>query len=74
VSDNRSLRYVAEFLIVNVGGFHQDVKGNRLPMPGRSVGAVIVLGVWESHTHGEGPQSVGISTQIKPSDNMGEVS
>ena len=60
---NRHLKYLAEFIFVNVGGSYRNVKASSLPMSGMRVGGVIVLGVRESRTHGEGRQLVGISTQ-----------
>jgi hypothetical protein len=54
----RCLRYFVESLCVNVGGFYQDVKMSSPPMTDRSVGAVIVVGGWESQPQGEGRQRV----------------
>jgi len=61
---NRHLKYLVEFIFVNVGGSPQDVKASSLPMPVESVGGVIVLRTRESRVHGEGRQFVGIPTQI----------
>ena len=48
---NRHLHYFAEFIYVNVGDFYQEVSSP--PGNDRSVGVTIVVGVWESHTHGK---------------------
>lgn len=58
---NRHLRYLVEFISVNVGGLRQNAKVSSPPMSGASVGAVIVVRGWESQPHGEGPQFVGTS-------------
>ena len=55
---NRHLNYLAESTVVNVGGLYRDVKVSSLPMTGISVGAVIVVGGWESQPQGEGPQEI----------------
>ena len=60
---NRHLKYLAEFIFVNVGGSYQNVKASSLPMSEMSVGGVIVLGARESRVHGEGPQLFGIPMQ-----------
>jgi NADP-dependent 3-hydroxy acid dehydrogenase YdfG len=52
--DNRHLNYFAESINMNVGGFYQDVKVSSPPMTDRSVGAVVVVGGWESQPQGEG--------------------
>jgi hypothetical protein len=56
--DNRHLNYPVESINMNVGGFYQNVKVSSPPMTDRSVGAVIVVGGWESQPHGEGRQRV----------------
>jgi hypothetical protein len=63
---NRHLRYLAEFISVNVGGSHRNAKASSLPMSDVSVGGVIVLGARESRVQGEGRQFVGIPTQSNP--------
>jgi hypothetical protein len=45
-----------EYIHTNVGDLSQDVKVNRPPMPDSGVGAIIVVGGWESQPHGEGWQ------------------
>jgi hypothetical protein len=52
--DNHHLNNLVESISVNVGGFYRDVKVSSPPMTDRSVGGVIVVGVRESRTHGEG--------------------
>jgi hypothetical protein len=56
--DNCHLHYFAEFVFVNVGGSSQGVKASSLPILEGRVGAVIVVGGWESQPHGEGRQGV----------------
>ena len=53
---NRHLPDLAEVIVVNVGGCQQDVKVSRPPRPVGSVGAIIVVGGWESQPQGEGWQ------------------
>jgi hypothetical protein len=55
--------YVAafEYIHMNVGDLSQDVKVNRPPRPASGVGAIVVVGGWESQLHGEGWQPVGKS-------------
>ena len=55
--------YVAasEYIHMNVGDLSQDAKVNRPPMPASGVGAIVVVGGWESQLHGEGWQPVGKS-------------
>jgi hypothetical protein len=55
------LNYLAESILVNVGGRYQDAKVSSPQMLDSGVGAVIVVRGWESQPQGEGPQSVGIS-------------
>jgi hypothetical protein len=55
---NRHLNYLAESILVNVGGFYQDAKVCSPPKSDRSVGAVIGVGGWESQPQGEGPQGI----------------
>jgi hypothetical protein len=57
--DNCHLHYFAESVFVNVGGSSQGVKVSSLPILEGRVGAVIVVGGWESQPHGEGRQGVG---------------
>ena len=45
---------------MNVGDSYQNVKASSQPMAGKRVGAVIVVGGWESQPHGEGRQEVNI--------------
>ena len=59
--DNRPLRYLVEFLSVNVGGLRAEASSP--PVKHASVGGLIVVGGWESQLHGEGDQLVGISKQ-----------
>jgi hypothetical protein len=59
VAENRRLNRLAESGHGNVGGCHWDAKACSPPMPGDSVGAVIVVRGRESRPHGEGRQSVG---------------
>jgi hypothetical protein len=59
---NHYLTYRAEYIHANVGELNRNDKVNRLPMSGLAVGAIIVLGAWESHVHGEGSQSVRTSS------------
>lgn len=61
-SDNRHLNYLAESILVNVGGSQQNEKVSSPPMSVVSVGAAIVVRTWESQVQGEGPQSVGTSS------------
>lgn len=61
--DNRHLHYLVEFIFVDVGGLRQNAKVSSPPRSDASVGAVIVVGGWESQPQGEGPQSVGIPAQ-----------
>ena len=56
--DNRHLNYLVESIAVNVGGSCRNVKASSPPMPGESVGGVIVLGAQESCVQGEGRQGV----------------
>ena len=65
------LNYLAESVFVNVGDCYQDAKMSSPSMFDNRVGAVIVVGAWESQAHaenrrrcfaGEGPQSVGTSS------------
>jgi predicted alpha/beta superfamily hydrolase len=58
---NRYLNYLIESVSMNVGGFDSDAKASSLPMPGQSVGGVIVIRTWESHVQGEGHQGINIS-------------
>jgi hypothetical protein len=67
---NHHLNDLAESIAMNVGGLYPDAKDSSRPIPGRSVGAAIVVRGWESQPHaehrqqcsaGEGPQSVGTS-------------
>jgi hypothetical protein len=58
---NHHLTYRVECIHMNVGELNRNVKANRLPMSDLEVGAIIVLGTWESHVQGEGSQSVGTS-------------
>jgi hypothetical protein len=67
---NRYLRYLVEFISVNVGGSHQDAKASSLPIPDASVGGVIILGgvtttqgARENRVQGKGRQLEGIPTQ-----------
>jgi hypothetical protein len=46
----------SEYIHTNVGDLNQDVKVNCPPMPDPGVGAIIVVGGWESQPHGEGWQ------------------
>jgi hypothetical protein len=62
--DNRYLNYFIESINMNVGGLYRDVKVSSLPMTGISVGAVIVVGGWESQPQGEGRQEVNIFPAI----------
>jgi hypothetical protein len=50
---------------VNVGDFYGEVSSP--PRKRRSVGAVIVVGAWESHVQGEGRQGIDVSEYIIPS-------
>ena len=59
--DNRHLSHLAESILVNVGGSQQNAKVSNPPMVVVSVGAAIVVRVWESQAQGEGPQSVATS-------------
>jgi hypothetical protein len=61
-NDNRHLTFLAESILVNVGGLQQNEKVSSPPMSVVSVGAAIVVRAWESQAQGEGPQSVGISS------------
>ncbi len=56
--DNRHLNYFAESIYMNVGDSYQNVKASSQPMTGKRVGAVIVVGGWESQPQGEGRQRV----------------
>jgi hypothetical protein len=56
--DNRHLNYLAESINMNVGDSYQNVKASSQPMTGKRVGAVVVVGGWESQPHGEGRQRV----------------
>jgi hypothetical protein len=56
--DNRHLNYFAESIYMNVGDSYQNAKVSSQPMTGKRVGAVIVVGGWESQPHGEGRQRV----------------
>jgi hypothetical protein len=56
--DNRHLNNLVKSIPVNVGGFYQDDKVSSPPRTDRSVGAVIVVGGWESQPQGEGRQRV----------------
>jgi hypothetical protein len=58
-SDNRHLNYFVESIDMNVGDSYQNVKASSQPMTGKRVGAVIVVGGWESQPQGEGRQRVG---------------
>jgi hypothetical protein len=51
---NRRLNYSAEFIIMNVGDPHRNVKASSLPMIGVGVGGAIVVRVRESRIRGEG--------------------
>jgi hypothetical protein len=62
-TDNRYLNYFIESINTNVGGLYRNVKVSSPPMTGISVGAVIVVGGWESQPQGEGRQSVGKPTK-----------
>ena len=59
-TDNRHLNYFVESIYMNVGDSYQNVKASSQPMTGKRVGAVIVVGGWESQPHGEGRQEVNI--------------
>jgi hypothetical protein len=50
-----------EYIHTNVGELSQDAKANRPPRPDSGVGAIIVVGGWESQPHGEGWQLGGKS-------------
>jgi hypothetical protein len=52
--DNRHLNYFAESINGNVGGFYQNAKVSSPPKTDGSVGAVVVVGGWESQPHGKG--------------------
>ena len=52
--DNRHLNYFVESINMNVGDSYQNVKASSQPMTGKRVGAVIVVGGWESQPQGEG--------------------
>ncbi len=56
--DNRHLNYFVESINMNVGDSYQNVKTSRQSMTGKRVGAVIVVGGWESQPQGEGRQRV----------------
>jgi hypothetical protein len=56
---NRHLNHSIESINMNVGDSYQNVKASSQPMTGKRVGAVIVVGGWESQPQGEGRQSVG---------------
>jgi hypothetical protein len=58
--DNHHLTSLVESIYMNVGGSRADAKISSRSRRHESVGAAIVLGAWESHVQGEGPQSVGI--------------
>ena len=45
---------------MNVGDSYQNVKTSRQSMTGKRVGAVIVVGGWESQPQGEGSQKFDI--------------
>ena len=48
-----------EYIHTNVGDLSQDAKVNRPSMPDPGVGAIIVVGGWESPPQGEGWQLEG---------------
>jgi hypothetical protein len=56
--DNRYLNYFVESINMNVGDSYQNAKASSQPMTGKRVGAVIVVGGWESQPQGEGRQRV----------------
>src|SRR5262249_15232032 len=58
---NRCLRGLAESILMNMGGSHQDAKLSSPTMFDVRVGGVIVLSGWESQPQGEGRQRVNIS-------------
>ena len=51
--DNRHLNHLAESLLMNRGGLHQNGKASSLLMSGVSVGGSIVVRARESRVHGE---------------------
>ena len=55
---NRHLSYFVKSVNVNAGDSYQNVKASSQPMTGKRVGAVIVVGGWESQPQGEGRQRV----------------
>jgi hypothetical protein len=57
---NRRLNYSDEVILMNVGGPSPDAKTSSLSMLERGVGAVIVVGGWESQPQGEGPQEIDV--------------
>ncbi len=60
LTGNHYLNHVAESNLVNVGDLNQDVKVNRPPKPAPGVGAIIVVGGWESQPQGEGWQGADV--------------
>jgi hypothetical protein len=58
--DNRYLNYFVESICMNVGDSYQNAKASSQPMTGKRVGAVIVVGGWESQPQGEGRQRIDI--------------
>lgn len=58
-TDNRHLNYLAEFILVNVGGLHWHVKVSSLPKSKASVGGFIVVGGRKSLPQSEASQLVG---------------
>ncbi len=58
MTGNRHLNYLAKSIFVNVGGLYRDAKVSSPPRPDISIGAVIVVGGWESQPQGEGPQEI----------------
>jgi hypothetical protein len=55
---SRHLNTLAEYIVVNVGGFGMDAEVSSPPMTSQSVGGPIVVGAWESRVHGEGGQGI----------------
>jgi hypothetical protein len=55
---NRPLSYFVKSVNVNAGESYRDVKVSSPPMLDKRVGAVIVVGGWESQPQGEGRQRV----------------
>ena len=51
--DNRHLNYLVESITMNVGDSQQNVKESSPQRSVVRVGAVIVVGGWESQPHGE---------------------